>query len=188
MAFTRFHDDPNRIKKQLEESSYAGRYFLDTPGQGIDLPFIEDPQIRMQGWGANLRTNTVNLESDLIGLTRPLNRDLVDFNDYKMNAVSSSTVTYRDADPFVQESRATHPAWMFRDIDRPRWENPLLNPLNGLEKQFAENVSTRILEKDYFVPKVPIVNGTQYMEYYLASGSICSNGNCEKNVLQGDKL
>jgi hypothetical protein len=77
---------------------------------------------------------------------------------------------------------------MFRDIDRPRWENPLLNPLNGLEKQFAENVSTRILEKDYFVPKVPIVNGTQYMEYYLASGSICSNGNCEKNVLQGDKL
>jgi hypothetical protein len=188
MAFTRFHDDPYRIQKQLEESSYAGRYFLDKPGQGVDLPFVEDPQIRMQGWGSNLRTNTINLESDLLGLTRPLNRDLVDINDYQIHAVSSSKVHYRDAEPFVQESRATHPAWMFRDIDRPRWENPLLNPLNGLEKQFQENISTRILEKDYYVPKVPVVNGTQYMEYYLTGKTVCGAGNCETNVLKGSRL
>ena len=61
MSFTRFHDDPNRIKKQIDESSFAGRYMLNTPGQGMNLPFSEDPQIRLQKWGANLQTNTVNL-------------------------------------------------------------------------------------------------------------------------------
>ena len=77
MSFTRFHDDPARIKKQLEQTTFLGRYMLDCPGPGNNLPFWEDPQIRMQKWGANLRDNTVNLESDLFGMTRRLNRDLI---------------------------------------------------------------------------------------------------------------
>jgi hypothetical protein len=152
MAFTRFHDDPHRIKKQVQESSGAGRYYLDTPGQGMDLPFVEDPQIRMQYWGANLRTNTVDLESDFLGLTRHLNRDLIGLNDYKRYAAPTSHVSYRNETPYVQESRATHPAWTYKDQDHTRWEAPLLNPLNGLEKGFHENVQTRILEKDYYQP------------------------------------
>jgi len=177
MAFTRFHDDPNRIKKSIEESSFLGRYMLNTPGNGIDLPFQEDPQIRMQYWGANLRTNTINLESDLLGLTRPLNRDLEDFNDYKQNQVLSFQNNYRSVEPFVQESRATHPAWMYKDLDQTRWENPLLNPLNGIEKVFNDNIQTRILEKDYFVPRVPVVDKTQNTDYYLGGKSICIQGN-----------
>lgn len=149
MAFTRFHDDPYRIKKQIEESSGAGRYYLNTPGQGMDLPFIEDPQIRLQGWGANLRTNTVNLESDLFGMTRQLNRDLV---DYKSHSVTTSHIGYNDKKPFIEESRVTHPAWMYKDLEQSRWEAPYLNPLNGLEKVFNENIQTRILEKDHYVP------------------------------------
>jgi hypothetical protein len=152
MAFTRFHDDPYRIKKQLEESSGPSRYILNKPGQGVNLPFMEDPQMRLQGWGANLRTNTVNLESDLFGMTRPLNRDLVTVNDYKSNSVNTSVVSYPVAEPFVQESRASHPAWMYKDLEQPRWEAPYLNPLNGLEKGFNENIQTRILEKDYYAP------------------------------------
>ena len=50
MSFTRFHDDPNRIKKQVEESITGCNYMLNTPGQGIDLPFFEDPQLRLQKW------------------------------------------------------------------------------------------------------------------------------------------
>jgi hypothetical protein len=152
MAFTRFHDDPYRIKKQIEESSGPSRYILNKPGQGVNLPFMEDPQMRLQGWGANLRTNTVNLESDLFGMTRLLNRDLVTVNDYKSNSVNTSVVSYPVAEPFVQESRASHPAWMYKDLEQPRWEAPYLNPLNGLEKGFNENIQTRILEKDYYVP------------------------------------
>ena len=40
MSFTRFYDDPIRIRNQVESSSYAGRYALNTPGQGLQLPFI----------------------------------------------------------------------------------------------------------------------------------------------------
>jgi hypothetical protein len=176
MAFTRFHDDPSRIYKQSQISSYSGRYFLDTPGQGIDLPFMEDPNIRMQGWGANLRNNTTNLESDLRGLTRKINRDYVEENDYKQHAVYSSPNSYRNDEPFVEESRATHPAWMYKDLEQPRWESPFLNPLNGLEKGFRENIQTRILEKDYFIPSVPVVEGSDQMNYYLTGKSICIEG------------
>jgi hypothetical protein len=177
MAFTRFRDDPVRIQKQLEESTFTGRYRLDTPGNGLDLPFYEDPQLRLQGWGANFRNNTVNLESDLLGLTRPLNRDLVDINDYKVNSVPTSQPYYRSSQPFVEESRASHPAWMFRDLEHSRWETPFLNPLNGLEKGFHENIQTRILEKDLFKPSIPIIEGTENTQYYLSGHSICMNGN-----------
>ena len=158
MAFTRFHDDPLRIQKQVVESSFAGKYWLNTPGQGTELPFIEDPNIRMQQWGANLRTNTVNLESDLLGLTRPLNRDLIGINDYVQNSVPSAKVNYSNIQPFVEESRATHPAWMYKDLEQPRWETPLLNPLNNIEMKFHNNIQTRILEKDYYVPNIPTVS------------------------------
>lgn len=151
MAFTRFHYDKARIKKQLEISSYANRYYLDTPGQGIDLPFVEDPHCRLQGWGANLQTNTVNLESDLLGMTRPLCRDNIAVNQYKLHAVVSSQVSYRSVAPYTDESRATHPAWMYRDNDHARWEQPWLNPQSvGIEPTFPCRVQTRILEKDMF--------------------------------------
>ena len=177
MAFTRFHDDPYRIKKQLEESSFAGRYHLNVPGPGLDLPFMEDPQIRLQRWGANVRTNTVNLESDLFGITRLLNRDLEGINEYTNSSVSTKPITYRDAKPIVDESRATHPAWMYRDIDYNRWESPHINPQNGLEKPFNENIQTRILEKDNYVPTVPVVAGVSNHNYYLHNTSATSINN-----------
>jgi hypothetical protein len=174
MSFTRFHDDPIRIKKQVDESTFAGRYRLNTPGQGMDLPFMEDPQLRLQGWGANFRNNTVNLESDLLGLTRPLNRDLVDVNNYKTHSVSSGEITYRNVNPFIQESRASHPAWMYKDLEHSRWEQPLLNPLNGIDKVFIDNIQTRILEKDNFEPKMPANNETENNNYVSGSSLITS--------------
>jgi hypothetical protein len=153
MSFTRFHDDPHRIKKQVDESSFAGRYMLNTPGQGMDLPFMEDPQIRLQKWGANLQTNTVNLESDLLGLSRVYNRDLPIKNQHTTNTAVSQKISYTTAQPFIDESRASHPAWVYKDLEQNRWENPLLNPLNGIERDFNFNIQTRIIEKDNFVSK-----------------------------------
>jgi hypothetical protein len=158
MAFTRFHDDPARIQKQMEISSFSGRYFLNTPGQGTDLPFLEDPQIRLQQWGANLQYNPVSIESELRGLYRPLNRDLVKENDYKTHRFERNGILpamnmhYRTEQPFVEESRATNPAWMYRDVDIQRWEMPFINPQEVIEQPFNWNVQTRILEKDNFTP------------------------------------
>jgi hypothetical protein len=176
MANTRFYYDPCRTKKSLQQSTGPGRYILNVPGNGLDNPYINDVHVRLQKWGANLKTNTVNMESDLFGLTRPLNRDLVDENDYKQYAARTGDVFYNNQQPFVEESRASHPAWMYKDLEQTRWENPFLNPLNGLEKGFNENIQTRILEKDYFKPTIPIIN--QGADYYLTGESICVGGNC----------
>lgn len=157
MAFTRFHDDPARIKKSLEESTFIGRYQLDTPGPGAHLPFWEDPNIRLQSWGANLHRNTVDLESDFRGLTRPLNRDLLSKNQYQNYAAQTvNPNNYGHLNPFVEESRASHPAWMYKDITVERWEEPWINPQSvGIDAPFHQNIHTRILEKDHFVPVVP---------------------------------
>ena len=182
MSFTRFHDDPNRIKYGLQISTFAGRYALDTPGPGVNLPYFEDPQIRIQQWGANLMSNSIALESDLRGLTRPLNRDNIESNNYKNAAEMGDKQSYPKEGHFVEESRASHPAWAYRDLEQKRWEQPVLNPQANVEKRFHDNIQTRILEKDYFVPTVPVLNlptsSNEETEYYLTGRSLCLGGKC----------
>ena len=155
MAFSRFHDDPARIKKQLEQDTFPGRYQLNTPGPGDVLPFWEDPNIRLQRWGANLKTNTTDFESELRGMTRHLNHDEIELNDYKLNQTSMASPKYPVSEPFVEESRSTHPAWTYRNTWQDRWESPWINPLSQIEKPFQDNIQTRILEKDGFIPTYP---------------------------------
>ena len=68
MAFTRFKYDDSRTKKSLQQSTDPGRWILNVPGNGSSPFYMNDPQIRIQKWGANLRTNTINLESELKGV------------------------------------------------------------------------------------------------------------------------
>ena len=153
MPFTRFHDDPVRIQKRLEESTYEGRYQIDRPGPGVSMPFSEDPHQRLQHWGANLRNNTINLESDLRGMTRKTNRDHISNNNYMVHSVRTEPLaTYGTQNPFTDESRLSDPAWMYRDLEQSKWEEPLLNPQRNVEVPFMHNVQTRILEKDMYRP------------------------------------
>lgn len=156
MAFTRFHDDPARMRKYATETSFASRYYMNVPGIGVNMPFQEDPQIRAQKWGANLTTNTLNLESDLFGLTRLHTRDDIKANDYKTNAVNTRPLTYASAQPTILESRASHPAWTYKDLEQRRWETPFLNPQSNAENKIPSGIQTRILEKDNFVTKTPV--------------------------------
>lgn len=167
MAFTRFHDDPVRIQKQIDESTFSGRYMLNTPGQGINMPYQNEVQMRLQRWGANITNDMIHLENDFRGLTRPLNRDLQEMNDYKKHAVNPTQMMYSSVDPFVEESRASHPAWMYKDLEQPRWEMPWINPQSNLELRFPNNIQTRILEKDYYVqkkvPNVGIIDRSDFV-------------------------
>jgi hypothetical protein len=178
--FTRFHDDEARIQAQMRDQTFAGRYAIDTPGQGIHLPFLEDSQMRLQRWGANLRTETINVESDLLGMTRNLGKDSV---EYKQTQVVSTLPAYGTASPTVEESRASLPAWQFRDAEQPRWEEPWMNPQAHLEKPFHDNVPTRLLEKDYFRPELSLqvpcdprsatTPTSAAIDYYLTGRSFC---------------
>ena len=158
MAFTRFHDDPCRIEKQLQESTGSGKYMLNVPGNGLIPHFMEDPYIRLQKWGANLQTNSIDVSSDLKGLTRKLAQDVFAENDYKLHAVKSNNLIYPSLVPFTEQPRATHPAWTARDLEQVNSYILLSNPQEHATVPFINNFSTRISEKDNHVTKYPCVN------------------------------
>jgi len=161
MAFTRFNYDACRTAKNLQESTGPGRYIFNTPGPGCQPCFFEDPEIRLQKWGGNLRHvpggHPIDIDSDLMGITRPLMKDCVDHTFPKKGTVYSEKADYCTLKgPFTKQSRVTHPAWMYRDLEQsnryPTFLNPQENP--GI-LPFYSYLNTRILEKDNFVPKLP---------------------------------
>lgn len=144
-----FNNDPARKQKRLEESVYPGLRQLNTPSCGNYLPFQEDPHIRLQQWGGNLMMDTINLESDLKGMTRNAYRG--DVMEYTRHRVPEQQVNYPVASPFVEETRSVVPAWQFRekDVSNRHWDYPILNPQSvGIFYPFQRNIQTRILVKD----------------------------------------
>ena len=51
----------------------------------------------------------------------------------------------------------TNPAWWYRDLEQNHNYILPLNPQENTCIPFQNNLNTRILEKDYFVAKVPCV-------------------------------
>lgn len=159
MAFTRFNYDECRTKKQLQESTGPGRWILNQPGNGDKPCFFEDPHIRLQGWGANLLIPNsgapIDIASDLDGRTRKYQKFCTE-SKYPLNGVVvGNKQNYSTCKSFTDETRASHPAWMYRDLEQTRWEFPLLNPQENTCMPFNNNMSSRILEKDSYVTKVP---------------------------------
>jgi hypothetical protein len=147
MAFTRFKDDPARVNKYLEESTSIGKYQLNTPGNGLMNPYIEDTHIILQKWGANLQSNSLLVENELRNMGRPLTRDL---NTYK--EVDTQMYQYPVKNFNIDESRASLPAWTFRDKEQVRTDFPQRNDQinKSASVPFQNNLQTRILEKDYY--------------------------------------
>jgi len=145
MAFTRFHDDPDVIQKKLCESVFSGIYHLNTPGNGIHNPYVDDVAIRLQRWGANLQTNTVDIESSFKGLDHKLTSDYKQYTNPNTSKKSYPTQSF-----LVDETRATHPAWLYRDVTQQRTSYPLFNPQERTEIEFKHNEPTRNLEKDSY--------------------------------------
>jgi hypothetical protein len=151
---TRFNYDDCRTKKKLQQSTDPGKWILNEPGNGTHPYYIEDPHIRIQKWGGNLRTNIVNLESDLRGVNRKIGRDCLAEDNYKMYNVPNEPISYPSTKKlYTEESRAIAPAWWYRDLEQTDWYYPPLNPQENTCMPFLNNLNTRILEKDYFTPQ-----------------------------------
>jgi len=142
MAFTRYYDDPDRVMKKLQESTSPGMYYLNQPGNGDAPPFISDPSIIIQGWGANMWNNRVDIETELRG-SRKLSRD-----GTPCPKTIPSKRTYVSYDKEVTSaSRTIAPVWTARDVEQVGWWNLQTNPQNTAIMPFS-TTSSRLLEKD----------------------------------------
>ena len=162
MSFTRYHDEICRIEKQLQESTDPGKYIFTTPGNGDKPCYFNNPHIRLQKWGANLNTNTINLESDLLGLTRQLNKDINNENNYTKYYAKSNIIAYPNCNFNVTESRSILPAWQTKDLEQNNFDYLFFNPQSNISIPFYNNLSTRILEKDYYLAKKCLPNNSLF--------------------------
>jgi hypothetical protein len=177
MSFTRFKYDDCRTKKELQQSTDPGRWILNVPGNGSHPCYIEDPQIIIQKWGANLRTNTINLESDLMGVNKPLSRDCLGKDNYTSFNVPNQAIEYPVCNnTFTEESRATNPAWWYRDLEQVDWGYPPINPQINTCLPFQNNLSTRILVRDDFTPKRECVLNEKKYNYLPSSYNMVKGG------------
>ena len=146
MAFTRTNHDEARTIKRLQQSTDVGRWILNVPGNGIDMPLMEDPHIRIQKWGANLHTNTVNLESNLQGRNAILGPDLV------QPIIKTMPLQYpRNRELTTDQSRAVLPAFTFRESTRTNPHFPLFNPQDHVYNKVP--INTRIVAKSEYESK-----------------------------------
>jgi hypothetical protein len=157
MSLTSIKSSKCRIEKDLQISTNPGRYHLNVPGPSNTTRYQENPFIRMQKFGANNMTNPVNLESDLMGLTRNLNNDCMPFK-YDNHIPNTQKKTFESCQVMTEQSRAIMPAWTARDLEQTNWYILPLNPQENVCRPFENNLNTRILEKDYFTAKYPCVN------------------------------
>ena len=123
-----------------------------------------DPQIIPQKWGGNLWTNCIDIQSSLLGIDRPLNRDCLKPNDKYVKG--TQPIVYPVCDNLTTEqSRAIMPAWTARDLPQDHSYILPINPQAHTEMNFRNNVSTRILEKEYFMRNVDCPMPQNSQEY-----------------------
>jgi hypothetical protein len=133
---SRINNDEARITKEMEISSFIGRYQINAPGPGVQVGFIEDPHIRLQLYGANLYTNMIGIENELTNRTRevavckPLTR-------YVNPAQNNPTI----------ESRIALPAWIFRDKENPRESISVTLPYDVGSGTDSSGQSSRLMFK-----------------------------------------
>lgn len=157
MSFTRFHDDPARIQKQLQESTDQGNYMINVPGNGTHPCFMTDPYIRMQKWGANLHRNPIALENDLRGMNQRYCRDSIAASSAENAAYSHSVPNeYPICNTVTEQPRADNPAWMLRGLENSRTPQHLLeDPQTHTSMPFECYVHSRIVEKDQHTTVMP---------------------------------
>ena len=151
MAYTNIKNDPLRIYKDLQQSTDVGRHVLNVPGNGLDIPFIQDPHVRMQLWGANRVNDFIGVENSLLNIDRPLLHETHICKESYYTKPNMDRMDYSRGTFNVQDSFISQPAWNLRDKENNK---PLGFPDDKNDAHifipFCNNLGTRMGEKDAF--------------------------------------
>ena len=151
MASTRISNDKIRIQKQVQQSTDVGRHVMNVPGNGLDIPFIEDPHVRMQDWGANRVNDIIGVENSLLNIDRPLMRDAKECSSCYYSKPDMSKRNYASESFDIMNSHISQPAWNLRGAE---YTEPMGYPMESndahINMPFNNNLGTRMHEKDSF--------------------------------------
>lgn len=154
MAFTRFHDDPNRIIKKNLETTNMSDYTFNVPSNTNKYNiYINDPHVRMQKSGGTQYNNIVDLEGQLKQMNMPLSRDFVNNQYDKKNPIYHSLrqiPIYQLNKTITDESRSTHPSWIYRESRQYRPDHLFEDPQQNFSLKFENNIDTNIATKDNY--------------------------------------
>lgn len=153
MAFTRFKYDDCRTEDRIKQSSGPMRYILSVPGPGSNTNLISDPYIRLQKYGANIRNNPVDVNSDLLGLTRNLTLDCCDYKKYQVKSKPMFAQNYNYS--LTNQPRESQTLYEVKEKQHDNFDYLFWNPEvhANLMIPFENNLSSRIVEKDKYVYK-----------------------------------
>jgi hypothetical protein len=70
--------------------------------------------------------------------------------------VGDAPIQYPTCTPFVEQPRATNPAWTARDLEQSHFSYLPMNPQEHVCRPFQNNLSTRILQKTYGFPNLSL--------------------------------
>lgn len=151
MASTRISNDKLRVYKNVQQSTDVGRYVLNVPGNGLDVPFVQDPHVRMQLWGANHMKDIISVENSLKNIDRPLIRETLNYKESYYTKPDESKMTYSEKSFGVVDSYISQPAWNLRDKENTRERGfPEEENDSHIFLPFNYNLGTRMQEKDAF--------------------------------------
>lgn len=155
MAQTRISVDDCRTIKKLQQMTDPGKYILDVPGNGYSVPYKNDPFIRMQKWNGQIYTESIDLESQLIGYNRYLNHDIPSQDEYtKFDVISNRKIfESNEIKPscMTSQSRTTNPVWWYRDTPL-NIDTSIIpyDPQKNVCYRFQNQLNSRILMKDRY--------------------------------------
>lgn len=156
MSFTRFNYDKQREAKKLQESTDPGRWILNVPGNGNEPHYYEDPHIRLQQWGGNLLKGGSGHLVDISTFLRGYEDQQTKYGIKKQEkTIKMKKTDYPSMKAYTNESRATHPALLYRDAFQDNYDFPITDPQATTCIPFHNNLSTRIIEKNNFIPNIP---------------------------------
>ena len=143
---TRIGNEPLRIIRKNNQMVDQGRYVMSVPGPGDKNPLILDPQIRLQKWGANIRSNTIRLQDEYMrGMS---NESLRYINTGRGKDIQThDSISYpfdfsKDSKSYTEQTRTICPAWTLRGLENNHWKTPLAykNTYNpSLHETFGAN-------------------------------------------------
>lgn len=183
MSFTNISYDKGAYVTELNQSVGPGVYQLGEPVINCDQCYPYPPTVRLQLQGDSISSKNllVDVDSELLGITRKLSQDpnkkfqpkCVDNvcssgevcgqgvigkcsnNKNGERAHDSDLKHWKDCYIPAEDTRLSNPSCNLRGTGWNRWEWLCLNPQDRVEIPFDYNISNRIIVKDNHRPIVP---------------------------------